>query len=52
MIGALLHEDVALLEVHFALVEQHVDLALENDRVIDAVGRVHVRMPGGTALAR
>ena len=47
MIGALLDHHVAGFHVHFRIVEQHVDLAFENDGVIDALRTVHVGMPGG-----
>ena len=52
VVRPLLHEDVAGFHVHFGVVEQHVDLAFEDDRVVDAVGRVHVRMARRRAARR
>ncbi len=45
MVGALLHQNVAGLHVHFGVVEQHVDLAVEHDGVIDGAGAVGVFVP-------
>ncbi len=38
VVGALLHHDVAGLQVHLLVVEQHVDLAVEHDGVVDRAG--------------
>src|SRR6516225_896704 len=51
MIGALLNQNIASLEMDFAVVEQHVDLSLQHDRVVDALGAMHERMIGVLALA-
>src|SRR5581483_5389894 len=44
VIGALLDQHVAGLEMDFAVVEQHVDLALHDDGIVDGAGAVHERM--------
>ena len=45
VIGALLHQDVAGLDMDLGVVEQHVDLAVEHDGVIDGAGAVGVLVP-------
>lgn len=41
MIGALLHQYVARLEMNFRIVEQHVDLASHDDGIIHRASAVH-----------
>src|SRR5579883_2411925 len=45
VIGALLHQYIAGFDVDLAVVEQHVDLAVEHDRVIDRLGAMGIGMP-------
>src|SRR5436305_7886515 len=45
MIGALLDQDIAGLEVDFGVIEKHVDLTLHDDGVIDRQRAVHQRVP-------
>src|SRR5262245_45257573 len=45
VIGALLHEHVAGLEVNFRIVEQHVDLPGHDDGVIHCARTMHGGMP-------
>src|SRR5258706_5929124 len=57
VVGRLLDQHVTGLEVDLALVEQHVDLARQHDRVVDALGAVHgvmarrPRLAGDVAVA-
>jgi hypothetical protein len=44
VVGRLLHDHVARLQMHIAVVEHHVDLAGENDRVVETAGAMHQRM--------
>src|SRR5262249_43612397 len=44
VVGALLDQHVASLEVDLAVVEQHVDLALHDDGVVDGQRAVHQRV--------
>src|SRR5215475_2754214 len=41
VVCTLLYQDIAGAQVNLAVVEQHVDLARKNDRVVDAPGAVH-----------
>src|SRR5215475_13906579 len=50
MVGALLNQYVASLEMHLAVVEQHVDLALHDDGVMDGECAVHQRVPRRQSL--
>src|SRR5258707_8740780 len=52
MVRRLLHDDVAGLEVHFAIVEQHIDLAGDDDRVIQRARAMHHRMARRQAFLR
>src|ERR1041384_6149138 len=57
MVGRLLHHHVARLEMHHAVVEQHVDLAGHDHRVVEAARAVHHRVArrpafGGSTGAR
>src|SRR3954469_14134015 len=45
MVGALLHQHVAGLEMNLVIVEQHVDLARHYDGVVDGASAMHGRMP-------
>src|SRR5262245_60540860 len=44
VIGRLLHHHVTRLEMHHAVVEQHVDLAGQDDRVVEAARAMHHRV--------
>src|SRR5687768_450839 len=52
MARAALNDDVALLQLHVALVEDQRDLALQHDRVIDGLRTVHHRMAAALAESR
>src|SRR5258708_17483343 len=52
VIRRLLHYDVASLEVHFAVVEQHVDLAGDDDRVVERARAMDHRMARRQAFRR
>ena len=53
MVGALLHQDITGLEVNLGFVEQHVDLARHDHRIVHGAGAVHGRVPRRqTALGR
>src|SRR5271163_4243969 len=41
VIGATLDQDIPGRYMHFAFIEQHVDLSLQNDGVINAPGSMH-----------
>src|SRR5512138_820396 len=41
VVGSLLHQHIARSQMHLALVEDHVDLAFDDDRVVDAARLVH-----------
>ena len=49
MVGALLHHDVAGLHMHFGIIQQHVDLALQHEGVVDAFRAVGEGVAGGFA---
>src|SRR5215467_4136687 len=44
VVGRLLHDHVARLQMHVTVVEHHVDLAREDDRVVETAGAMHQRM--------
>ena len=52
VVGAALDQDVAGLQHHVFVVEQHRDLAREHDRVVDGLGAVHARMTAALAEGR
>ena len=45
MIGRLLDENIAGFDMDLAVVQQHVDFAVENDCVIDGFGPVRIGVP-------
>src|SRR3954470_13922624 len=51
VIGALLHQHIAWRKMHLILVEQHVDLTFENDRVVDAACAMHSGMARAAMIA-
>src|SRR5215467_12227948 len=51
VVGALLDQYVTGLEMHLAVVEQHVDLALHDDGVVDGARAVHQRVARRQALS-
>ena len=52
MVGAALDQDIAGFQHHVLVVEQHGDLARENDRVVDRLGAMHARMAAALAEGR
>src|SRR5438105_3973725 len=52
VVGALLHQDIASLEMNFGVIEQHVDLAFHDNRVIDGTRPVHQWVPRRQAFLR
>ena len=51
MIGRLLDDQIAGAEGHGGVIELHVNLALQDDRVIDGLGEMHQGMVGRVTLA-
>src|ERR1700675_4671163 len=47
MISAALDQDIPSRYMHFAFIEQHVDLSLQNDGGINALGSMHERVACG-----
>jgi hypothetical protein len=52
VVGCLLDDDVARLEVHRGLIEHQVDLARQHHRIVDATRTMHQRVADGTAALR
>ena len=52
VVGRLLYDHVARLQTHVAVIEHHVDLAGENDRVVETAGAMHQRMLHRNAARR
>src|SRR5579862_246121 len=44
MICPALHQDIARFQVHLRIVEEHVDLAGQDNGVVDRSGAVHARI--------
>ena len=53
VVGPTLDHDVTLLQLHGRVVHIHLDLAFEDDDVIDRLGAVHSgRLPGGKSITQ
>ena len=46
MVRAALHQDISRFEVNFRIIEEHVNLAGQNDGIVDRPGAVHSGIAG------
>ena len=52
VVRSLLYQNVAGLKVDLRVIHQHIDFAIEHDRIVDAFGSVRIGVPRVTLCRR